>query len=84
MKELRWRKKGDEKWTPMMVPLEGEGNNEMVLLEGRGGHPSVCASCGKGLGYRLYVLYGPVPRRLDTDQRYCVEHSPVPVDILVI
>jgi hypothetical protein len=81
MAEIRWRKQGDTDWTPSHVHLAGDDNNELALIELKGNGRFACASCGKVLRDVMYVLYGPVPRRVITDQRYCIEHSPIPVEI---
>jgi hypothetical protein len=81
MAEIRWRKQGDTDWTPSHVSLQGDGYNELALIERKGDGRFTCASCGKELRDVMYVIYGPVPRRVISDQRYCIEHSPVPVEI---
>jgi hypothetical protein len=79
MQAIFWRKEGTERWFPEYVPLAEDGS-ELYLI-----HPairnSVCTSCGKSLRNILYVLSTQSPRSAETDLRYCIEHSPIPIEV---
>lgn len=80
---MRWRKQGTPSWTHWDTSLEGEGEDELVLIAAHdGGQKYCCEECAVSLYRRRYVLVGPVPRTRETDRRYCLEHSPTPIEIM--
>ena len=78
---MRWRKLGDERWESINNTLLGEGDIEQVFIGNGTSNQYKCSECGKSLSRVPYVLYGPVPRTIATDQRYCVEHSPIAIEV---
>ena len=78
---MQWRKRGDEQWQSTWISLDGEGNNELVFIRGKHHNQFKCAGCGRSLSETQYVLYGPVPRKMESDKRYCLEHSPIAIEV---
>lgn len=78
---MKWRRQGDTIWMSLEDSLPGRTAKEEVSIIDRRWKrkPSKhCSVCGKML--ELYVLYYDTLEDMPT-ARYCVEHSPIPVEI---
>lgn len=77
---MQWRKQGDRQWQSVMIPLKGEGNQELVYILAKYQNQYRCASCGRALSETAYLSY-KFASQTTPDARYCVEHSPFPTEI---